>query len=310
MAFLIGNILERFQEMEVAEKGVSLNTIHSYNSDIAKFFSYIAIEDIGAVRCEEIEKYISHMSNSGIKNSSIRRSISSLRQFFRFAVSEDLIPTDPTLKIIVRNKNRPLPKVLNENEIKSLFECFEDKRNIKMKAMLHILYACGLRVSELVGLRTSSLIHNKDSDRYHIIVVGKGNRERVIPVHPTAATAVVEYLEEFEPSYNALPPYKDYMFPSNSKHGHLTRQGFAKMLKEIADQSGIDRKKISPHVIRHAFATHLLRRGADLRSIQKLLGHKDISTTQIYTNISNERRKELVENYNNIDKLDIMKENL
>jgi integrase/recombinase XerD len=293
----ISNVIERFEEMLIADRNLSLQTTSSYKSDILNFLKF---KDTLYIDKEDIENYIEHLRNSGFRQTSIMRNISALRQFFSFLHEEKLIASNPTVEIKLRNKNRPLPKVLSEDEMIKLLDYFNSKDNPRLKAMLYILYGAGLRVSELISLTKDSLIKDEDTNRYVLLVKGKGNKERIVPINDLAVFSIFEYLRSDK---NTKQKLNQYMFPSKSETKHITRQGFAKLLKEIGDAVGIPRSKISPHVIRHAFATHLLKNGADILSIQRLLGHSNISTTQIYTHISNVRIKEIVENNPKLKKL-------
>ncbi|MBQ8651281.1 MAG: tyrosine recombinase [Alphaproteobacteria bacterium] len=291
-------LLERFEEMLAADRGLSLPTIEAYRNDLKKFFEFCP--DILSTKKSDINNYIEYLRNIKIKQTSLMRNVTSLRQFFLFLHEENIINENPLHDIKIKAKNRPLPKVLSEDEVIQLLEYFEHNIDTRLKAMLHILYGAGLRVSELVTLTTDSIIVDEDQQKFVLLVRGKGNKERIVPLNKIALIAIKDYLK------NRNAKNSIYLFPSHSKSGHITRQGFAKLLKEIADFVNIPRDKISPHVIRHAFATHLLARGADILSIQKMLGHKDISTTQIYTHVSNERIKHLVESNKNLKKLNFV----
>lgn len=292
-------LIERFEEMILADKNLSKRTMESYKSDIKNFLNYTG--DEVNIDKNMIQSYIESLQEKEMRQTSIMRSISALRQFFNFLQDEDIITNNPTSNIKLKPKNKPLPKVLSEREMQLLLSYFDSNRNLKLKAMLHILYGSGLRVSELVSLTSDSIIQDEETKRYVILIRGKGNKERIVPINNIAISVIQEYLimksEKFK--------FSKYLFPSKSKTGHITRQGFAKLLKEVAIDVGIPKEKVSPHVIRHAFATHLLSHGADLLTIQKLLGHKDISTTQIYTHVSNEKIKDLVTNNPNLSKLKI-----
>ncbi len=298
------SLIERFEEMLAGDRNLSLPSISAYKNDLAKFFG--SGYGIDADQ-KKIESYMEILKNSGVKQSSILRNVSALRQFFAFLCDEKIISQNPMREIKLRANNKPLPKVLSEDEICLLLSYFESKTDndaIRLKAMLHILYGGGLRVSELVCLEMGSILRCEEIGRILLIVMGKGGKERMIPLNEIAIEAILKYLEirsEF------VANGSKFLFPSHSKEGHMTRQGFAKLLKKIAIDVGIMPSKISPHVIRHAFATHLLSHGADLLTIQKLLGHKDISTTQIYTHISNDKIKQIVENNPNIKKLKALK---
>ena len=292
-------IIDRFEEMLISERNLSLRSLNSYKADIKELLEYTKNEINVSKR--RIENYIEHLNSKKARQSSIMRKMSALRQFFLFLSEEKLINQNPMLEIKLKNKNKPLPKVLSEQETKLLLSYFEKKSNPKLQAMLHILYGAGLRVSELVTLTKDAIIYDENSKHYVLLILGKGNKERIVPLNNVAVEAIHNYISNLPEKVKSA----QYLFPSRAKEGHMTRQGFAKLLKEVAAEVGIPIQKISPHVIRHAFATHLLAHGADLRSIQKLLGHKDISTTQIYTHISNEKVRALVEGNPNIKKLKI-----
>ncbi|MDR0744547.1 MAG: tyrosine recombinase [Holosporales bacterium] len=296
-AMRIDMLIERFEEMLAADRNLSMNSINSYKNDVLKFFNAgYTLES----SCSEIEEYAGYLRDSNLKHSSIIRNLSALRQFFSFLYDEKITKTNPTINLKLKNHKKLLPKILSESEMESLFSYFESKMSknfLKLNTMLHILYGGGLRVSELVSLRKNNLIYDEETNRYMLLIKGKGKKERLIPLNNLAIQVISDYIK----SENIT----DFLFPSPAKEGHMTRQGFAKLLKKIAIEVGVAPTKISPHVIRHAFATHLLSRGADLLTIQKLLGHEDITTTQIYTHISNKRIKEIVENNSNIEKLNI-----
>ncbi len=288
-----------FEEMLVADRNLSLQTVSAYKTDVLKFIDFK--DNFLDTSKLDIDKYIEFLKSNGTRPTSLNRNISSLRQFFAFLYDEKIIKKNPMTLVKLRSKNIPLPKILSEDDMLSIISFFETNANIRLKTMLHILYGAGLRVSELVNLTTDSIVKNPDTNKCVLLVRGKGNKERVIPLNDLAVSTIFEYIQQKPFSEKSA-----YLFPSHkSKTGHITRQGFAKMLKELADNVGIPRCKISPHVIRHAFATHLLSHGADLLSIQKLLGHKDISTTQIYTHVSDDKIKTLVERNTRIKKLKV-----
>lgn len=295
----IQSIIERFGEMIVGERNLSLKTLDTYKSDIYGFLRFT--EGKLDVSRNVIQDYIEYLESKMAKQSSIMRKASSLRQFFAFLYDEKIIESDPMLDIKLKSKYRQLPKALSEEEMSLLMSYFETRKNPKLQTMLHILYGAGLRVSELVSLTKDSIIFDETAGRYILLVKGKGNKERIIPLNSLAVESIRLYL-------NSLPEdfkLSQYLFPSHSKEGYMTRQGFAKLLKSMAVDVGIAPQRISPHVIRHAFATHLLSHGADLLSIQKLLGHKSVTTTQIYTHVSTGKIRRLVESNPNIRKLKI-----
>ena len=295
--------LERFEEMLAGEKNLSLQTIKAYKSDVSKFLDR---QDNINIEQKNITQHIEFLKNSGFKQSSILRNISSIRLFCMFLFDEKIVSKNSIVDIKIKNNQKPLPKTLSEAEVALLLSYFSnctDENAKRMKAMLHILYGGGLRVSELVALPVGSVLQDTDTGRMMLIVLGKGQKERMIPLNNIAGNSVNEYL--LTRKQCTTTKHNDFLFPSKSKSGHLTRQGFAKILKKIALSVGIKKDNISPHVLRHAFASHLLSHGADLMTIQKLLGHKDISTTQIYTHISIDKIKKIVQDNVNLSKLEI-----
>lgn len=293
--------VESFLEMMAAERGAAPNTIESYRSDLTQFAAFARARgrppedaDSGLIR-----KYIRHLSEAGMAPATSARRLSALRQFFRFLQSEGQRADDPTATIDSPRRRHSLPKYLNEDEVDKLLAAAHGRareggrQDIRLVALLEVLYATGLRVSELVGLRNSAL----SRDGRLLTFAGKGGRERMVPLTGPATKALAAYetvRESFLPkggAARALP----WLFPSRSRAGHLTRARFAQLLKQVAAEAGIDPARVSPHVLRHSFASHLLAHGADLRSLQQMLGHADIATTQIYTHVLEERLKALVE---------------
>jgi integrase/recombinase XerD len=292
--------------MLIADRNLSLQSVSAYKSDIVKFFK---TNDVLAVTVSrsDIVAYIEELRLAGTKQTSIMRNIAALRNFFNFLYDEKIITANPMTDIKLKNNNKPLPKTLSQDEMMRLISHFDDKKksSLKLKAILHILYGSGLRISELVTLTLNSIIIDYETKRMALLIRGKGGHERLIPLNEYANRIVHEYIE-----YRKCQGwFSNFLFPSKSKDGHITRQGFAKLLKKIASEVGIAKSKISPHVIRHAFATHLLANGANILTIQKLLGHRDVSTTQIYTHISNDKIKEIVEGNKKLDKLTLIREN-
>ncbi|MBQ8661573.1 MAG: site-specific tyrosine recombinase XerD [Alphaproteobacteria bacterium] len=274
--------VDDFLDMMRAEIGASENTIASYRFDLRQFidkcplpFEKIAPEDISA--------YIRFLSEESYAPRSIARKISTLKDFFKFLYSEKEISSNPTANITAPKQEKPLPKFLTPADVKALIETAQSKNGIafqRLAVMLELMYACGLRVSELVSLPENCI----NFDKRQILVRGKGNKERLIPIAGNAAKIILDYFDmrqEFIRGRKSV-----WLFPSKrSSSGHITRSAFFKNLKELAVLAGISPAKVSPHVLRHSFATHLLHNGADLRSVQKMLGHADISTTEIYTHI-------------------------
>ena len=288
------SLIDRFQEMLLADRNLSKNSIDSYTNDIKNFFKF------NGTNLKTIDKYIQYLKDT-YSSSTIMRNISALKQFFQFLIDEKIITQNPTEKIHMKKKNIQLPKILTENEMKKLLNFFKSrKKSLKLKCMIHILYAAGLRISELISLKLSSILYIEETNEMSLIIIGKGNKERIVPLYPIAVSTILDYIKTIDKK-------SGFLFPSKSKTGHIARQSFARMLKKVARSVGIDPKKISPHVIRHAFATHLLEHGADLLTIQKLLGHKNIATTQIYTHVTQNKIKNIVEAGLHLDELDIIK---
>ena len=300
--------VDAFLDMLIAERGAALNTRHAYERDLADVCAFLKKQskDINDATTADLKAYLGELggrenvkSKGGGKTAvrTIARRISALRQFYGFLVSEAKRPDDPTSTIESPKQTRTLPKILSEDEVTTLITTAQKQggpESVRLVALLEILYATGLRVSELVGLPISSI----GPDSRYLTVEGKGGRERMAPLSEPAQKAMKNYMDirgKF-----LLPDRSEtqskWLFPSRtSESGHLTRQRFAQLLKELSRNAGIDPERVSPHVLRHAFATHLLRHGADLRSVQKMLGHADIATTQIYTQVVGDQAKNTVE---------------
>lgn len=280
--------IDAFIEMLAAERGAAANTLEAYRRDLEQFDAFLkrtAIEDAPRVK---LEKYLASLSKQHFSPRSVARKLSALKQFYRFAVAEGWCEENPAQLLETPKARAALPKVLSRQQIASLQVAAE--ADPRMLALLELLYATGLRVSELISLRRSQLLRNPSHAlgyELFLIVRGKGNKERLVPFTERALRAVLAHAE-------TLPKAEKYLFPSNSAQGHLTRQRFGQLLKELALTAGLNPASLSPHTLRHSFATHLLSGGADLRVIQELLGHSDISTTQVYTHIADERLQKLV----------------
>ena len=286
--------LEPFLEMLTAERGASANTIAAYRRDLLDFIATMSGRGRRAadVTTEDVRHFVSRLADAGFAATTAARRLSAVRQYFGFLFAEGMRPDDPTAMVDGPRLGRPLPKILDEGEVEALLEAAHARPGAdgrRLAAMLELLYATGLRVSELVTLPLAAVARNPDV----IVVRGKGGRERMVPLTRAARKALQAYCkarDEFATPGARTP----WLFPSQGKEGHLTRQRFGQLLKELADECGIDRAKVSPHVLRHAFASHLLANGADLRSVQQMLGHADIATTQIYTHVLDERLRALV----------------
>ncbi len=295
---------EIFIEMLHAERGASVNTIKAYNSDLDNFAHFLnkKNKNIDIASSQDIKSYIHHLSNNNIGSATTARHISSLRQFYNFIYVEGLRSDNPMDAIEAPKIIRPLPKILSIDEVDQLLSVANIDKSpdgIRLLSMIEILYATGLRVSELVQLSLSSVAHIKhnasinDSQQEYLIIMGKGNRERIVPLSKPARNMIIKY-KDIRPYFLKTTMASKYLFPSNAKSGHLTRQRMGQLLKQLALTANIAPERVSPHILRHAFASHLLNNGADLRILQQLLGHVDISTTQIYTHILDEKLKQVI----------------
>ena len=286
--------IETFLDMMSAERGASRNTLSAYRRDLLDFAGHVKTGMVKAAR-DNVKTYLHGLSASGLAGSSQSRKLSALRQFFAFAYREGLRPDDPTENIEAPRRERPLPKILSRKDIEKLIDKAregETAEGRRLIAIVEILYAAGLRVSELVTMPVASARNDK-----MIFVRGKGGKERIAPLNGPAREAIRDYLDvraEFLPQGREKGVAARFLFPSRSAEGHLTRRRCHQMLKELAVKAGIDPEKLSPHVLRHAFATHLVEGGADLRAVQTLLGHADIATTQIYTHVARDRLEAMV----------------
>ena len=282
-------LIESFLEMMAAERGASRNTIEAYQRDLSEAAAFLKKQksDFTIAGKSLLEDYVASLSKSGLSPKTAARRISSLRQFFRFLYSEEIRTDDPGAMLDTPKQPRSLPKSLSASDIDRMIAAAAESGDVRLLAMLELLYASGLRVSELVTLPLAAVQRIKAHDQNFLIVRGKGDKERIVPLHGKALAA----LEAYTKTRNSDSVW---LFPSRGKEGHVTRQRFGQMVKDIAMAAGLDPDKISPHTLRHSFASHLLAGGADLRVIQELLGHADISTTQIYTHIEQEKLTKLV----------------
>ena len=284
-------LIEEFLRYLLIDKGYSQNTIDSYRTDLEKFLSYNKNKNIDNITNEDLKIYVKHLKEEKLNEKSISRNISCLKSFYKFLVIEKYISNNPSDSIFIPKIRKMLPNILTEEEVLDLLNIkLVDSFSYRNKAMLELMYATGLRVSELVNLRLQDIDLNEDIIR----TFGKGSKERVIPIGEYAKEYLEKYVFEYRGKMIKKNP-SEYVFLNN--HGNkMTRQGFFKIIKKLASEKGIN-KDLSPHTIRHSFASHLLKYGADLRTIQELLGHSDISTTQIYTHITNEELKKNYEEY-------------
>lgn len=291
-------LIEAFIEMMAVERAAAANTLKNYSRDLTQFavFAFKRGESLETAGADDISAWLDVLAANGLAASTAALKISALRQFYQFLYAEGHRADNPTSSISRPKTRRPLPKILTGEEVTALFEAAQKlggPRGTRMVALLEILYAAGLRVSELVALPLSAV---RKGERL-LLVRGKGDKERLAPLTEQAIDAVFAYLacrDGFLEKRNGQAISSPWLFASRGKTGHLTASRFAQMLKGLAVSAGVAPSKVSPHVLRHAFATHLLEGGADLRSVQQMLGHADITTTQIYTHVAQDRLKELV----------------
>ena len=300
-------LINLFLDMLAAEQGAGDNTLQAYRRDLEDFSEFLgpSQQSFATAETDKLRDYLSDLDTRGFKSSSVARRLSAIRHLFRFLLNERIRSDDPAAILSGPKRGRGLPKVLSISDVdrmltraKELTLAGEASSSRRLRAMrlyclLEVLYATGLRVSELVSLpRTAAR-----NDARMIVVRGKGNKERLVPLNDASRQAMSEYLAATEATKSAKAKgaaVSKWLFPSFGESGHLTRQHFARDLKELASAAGLAPRLVSPHVLRHAFASHLLHNGADLRIVQTLLGHTDISTTQIYTHVVEERLKSLV----------------
>lgn len=308
--------VHKFLEMLTSVRNAAHNTVMAYKRDIADFSEWMKEREgcVSKASTADISTYISDLmtsagkgtkgdDNNASKRTAMRR-LSALRQYYQFMIEEGQRQDDPTATIESPKMGRTLPKVLTEDEINKLISTAQAKKGPdgkRLVCLMELLYSTGMRVSEMVSLPMSAI----SNDRRSIIVVGKGNQERIVNINEPARRALTAYIDARDhfilPGREKLQ--QPWLFPSRtSETGHLTRQRFAQILKDLSDAAGMPQGKVSPHILRHAFATHMLSRGADLRAVQKMLGHADIATTQVYTHILSERKKQVVQEHHPLAK--------
>ncbi len=298
--------IKLFLEAFMAEKSGSINTVSAYRIDLMSFLEFCNLSNNSStliITSFDIENFLIAQKQRGLAGSTVSRRLSSIKHYFKFALQEGWNKTNPAKLIRSVSKSRTLPKSLTFKEVDLLLKAAEKTENSLVKnlrniTLMELLYATGLRASELVSLPLNTVL----GDPEIILVIGKGGRERIVPLSKSARIVLRKYLKIRE-KFIVKDVASRYLFPSKSKKGHLTREQFFLIVKNIARKAGLSSKEISPHVLRHAFATHLLSNGADLRVIQSLLGHADISTTEIYTHVIEERLKSLVIDHHPLSKI-------
>lgn len=293
--------ISSFLEAQAAELGAATNTQLAYGRDLKDFDSYLAAQarDFANASREDVENYMVHCDAQGLAKSTRARRLSAIKQLYRFTFEEGLREDNPAIQIAGPGQDKRLPKILSEDEVDRLLNAARAsgrsrKDQLRNTCLMELLYATGMRVSELVSLPVAAT----RGDPRLLLITGKGGKERMVPLSPPARTALAEWLVERDAQDTrdrALrKPASRFLFPSRGASGYLTRHRFYLLIKEFAVAGGVDPSKVTPHTLRHAFATHLLANGADLRAIQTMLGHADVATTEIYTHVLEERLSELV----------------
>ena len=302
-----GRLAERFLEMMAAERGAARNTLAAYRRDLEDYSTFLKSQggSLKQSRPGDIRDYLAALEARGMARGTAARKLSAIRQFHRFLLGDGLARDNPATAIESPRSARPLPKLISEDEVGRLLDyarakaiAAKPKAALKIRrlsCLLELIYASGLRVSELVGLTVQAA----QADAEFIAVKGKGGRERLVPVSGRARAALQDYLRVLRMGHEGE---LKWLFPSFGSTGHLTRQHFALELKALAAGAGLDARRISPHVLRHGFASHLLAGGADLRAVQQMLGHADIATTQIYTHVQPDRLRMVVESHHPLAK--------
>lgn len=281
------DLLKEFLDAKMAESGVSYNTVQAYKADICQYIEKISPLLPEQAKTEDIEKYLSQIKDSAYSAKTLSRKISSIREYYKFLQSENIIEQNPTNRLRTPKVGKPLPGFLTTEEIEQMYQKASKKKDfyaIRTLIMIKLMYTSGLRVSEVVALPENAI----NFDLQQILIFGKGSKERIVPIAKEVKNDMQKYLIYRE---NFLGKRKSkWLFPSlTSLSGHITREGFFKNLKKIAEQAGLDATKVHPHILRHSFATKLVNNQADLRSIQKMLGHENIVTTEIYTHVTTEK---------------------
>ncbi len=299
-------ILENFLEVLASEKGLAVNTRISYKNDILQFLVFLEKnkKKISEITPIDIEKFTSKFTTQGLEKSTISRKMSALSHFFIFLLEENIIKSNPIHELDLPKQIKKLPKILSVDQVEKLINSSREDQSvngIRLNTMIEILYATGIRVSELVEMKLSATYAEKN----FLLIQGKGNKERLVPISENTEDKIKDYLKIRKEFINNDTESK-WLFPSKqSSKGHITRQRFNQLLQTLCERVNLNNIRISPHKLRHAFATHLLANGVDLRSLQQMLGHADISTTQIYTHVLKDRLKKLVSDNHPLSKIEI-----
>ena len=292
------HLIDLFLDMMVAERGVSSNTVSAYRRDLEALADNLAAQKVSFALAEHdhLARHMRVLYDREMAPPTVARHLSAVRAFYKFLVTEGIRSSNPALEIARPKLTRPLPKLLGIDDVDRLFETayalpaktpIQNEKRMRLICAIEMLYASGMRVSELVGLNRKVV----NADRAYVHVIGKGGRERIVPLSPPAMSALDAWVQLRDAKYSQSV----YLFPSGGASGHITRQRFWQILSELARQAGLAHIHLSPHGLRHAFATHLVENGADLRSVQQMLGHADISTTQIYTHVAQDHKRRIIE---------------
>lgn len=307
-----GPAIQQFLDMLSAERGSAANTLEAYRRDLTDFSAALHVmgKSVEEAKRADIERFLTGLAEQGRAPASRARKLSALRQLYKFLEAEEVIDDNPADRLSGPKQAQALPKILSVAEVDRLIETArrlaisakggaDALSHARLYCLVELLYATGLRVSELIALPRRVI----ETDERLILVKGKGGRERVVPLNPAAIAAIKAYVVEETARRQPREKSSAWLFPAESATGHMTRQKLGLELKDLAHAAGLEPERLSPHVLRHAFASHLLDRGADLRAVQQLLGHADISTTQIYTHVLEERLKRLVNEHHPLAKL-------
>ena len=296
--------IETFLEMLAAERGAAQNTLSAYSRDLKRFSAFLAGQGAAIASCgeDDVRGFVRALEADGLSARSAARHLSAVRQLFRFLHGEGVRADNPAQSLRSPKQGRALPKVLSEEEVERLIAAAPgtgQPEGLRRAALIELLYATGLRISELISLKAGAVARDPEV----LLITGKGGRERLVPLNPAARRAVQAWLP------HRLSFIKQdsspFLFPARSSSGHWTRQQAGRALKQLAVEAGLKPQSVSPHVLRHAFASHLLAHGADLRAVQSMLGHADISTTEIYTHVLDERLRQLVEAHHPLARMEI-----
>ncbi|MCP4392910.1 MAG: site-specific tyrosine recombinase XerD [Alphaproteobacteria bacterium] len=299
----MSRFIDSFIEMMVSERGAAKNTVEAYVRDLSDLEAFVRAKgrSLHKANISDLKAYVKSLYDAGYAAKTQARKASAFREFFRFLYTEDIRKDNPSDALESPRAGKSLPKYLTEKEVSRILAAANADKTPHGKrsaALLETLYATGLRVSELVSLPLATAVRATDS----LVVMGKGQKERLVPLNKKALSAIRNYVDVRE-EFLKKGRVSKWLFPSSSKSGHLTRDGFYKIIKQLAVNAGVSPSKVSPHVIRHSFASHLLAHDADLRSIQKMLGHSDIATTEIYTHVQSDRLKKMVKSSHPLSKI-------